>query len=204
MGVLLSEQEIEEQTEQTEATDEQQVSESEYRPNKSVAEMNDAERAEYYTHRSRRYESSLRKFGGVTPEAVQQMQSRIAELEAEKETADERAIREAKEAAAKEAREVVMAELAPKLHRSQLKSVASQVLSGEQLDAWLDGVDPSKFVGESGEIDEATVMGKLTALFGAPKARPNWGQHGTTPPGETPGSAGKAEAERRLQQNQSS
>jgi len=165
--------------------------------------MTDAQRAAYYKHQNRKAEAQLQKFKGATPEQLQQMQERIAELEAEKETADERVIREAKEAAANEARAAAMAELQPRLHRSQLKAVASQVLSGEQLDAWIDDVDPSKFVGESGDIDETKVMGKLTALFGAPSRQtPNWGQHGGTPPGETPGSAGKAEAERRLAQRQ--
>lgn|GEM_PF-6295923 len=165
--------------------------------------MTDAQRAAYYKHQNRKAENRLQAFGGVTPEQFQQMQGRIAELEAEKETADERALREAAEAAASDARAAAMAELQPRLHLSQLKAAASRVLSADQLDAWLEDVDPSKFVGESGDIDETKVMGKLTALFGAPsKQPPNWGQHGATPPGETPGSAGKAEAERRLAQRQ--
>jgi len=161
--------------------------------------MTDAQRAAYYKHQNRKTESRLQAFKGATPEQFEQMQARIAELEAERETADEKALREAKEAAAKEAHDAAVAEFGPRLHRSQLKAAASQVLSGEQLEAWLDGVDPSKFVGESGDIDEAQVMGKLTALFGAPKTGTrNWGQHGTTPPGETPGAGGIAEAEKRF------
>ncbi|KLO25896.1 hypothetical protein ABW16_21525 [Mycolicibacter heraklionensis] len=177
--------------------------EQEFPANTPVAEMTDAQRAAYYKHQNRKAEARLAAFKGATPEQVQQLQTRVSEMEAERETAGERALREAAEAAANEARAAARAEFEPKLHRSQLKAIASQVLSSDQVDAWLEDVTPSNFVNDSGEIDEAKVKAKLTALFGAQKsAPPNWGQHGATPPGETPGSAGAAEAKRRLEQRQ--
>lgn len=79
--------------------------------------------------------------------------------------------------------------------REQLRDVASRVLSGEALDAYVEAADLSKFAGASGDIDESKVMGRLTTLFG--RRAPNYGQHGAIPLGEGPGSCGRAEAERR-------
>lgn len=173
--------------------------EQEFPANTPVAEMTDAQRAAYYKHQNRKAEARLAAFKGATPEQVQQLQARVSEMEAERETAGERAIREAAEAAANEAREAARAEFEPRLHRTQLRAAASQVITGEQLDGWLEDANPSNYVNESGEIDETRVIAKLTALFGAPKVpQRNWGQHGTTPPGETPGAGGIAEAEKRF------
>lgn len=83
----------------------------------------------------------------------------------------------------------------------KLRETAAQVLSGTTLDAWLDGVDASKFADANGDIDEEKVMGKLTALFGQPEQtqqRRSWGQHGGQPPGKMPGDAGRAEAAKRF------
>lgn len=96
------------------------------------------------------------------------------------------------------------ARVRPPSSAEQLKEVASQVLSGGQLDAWLSGVDPAKFVNGDGEVDEEKVMGKLTALFGVQhdqaggQQRSSWGQHGGQPPGTSPGAAGRAAAAKRF------
>lgn len=167
-----------------------------------VAQMTDAQRAAYYKHQNRQSDDKLKAFHGFTPEDVNTLWTRVQELESERLSEGERALREATEQAANEARAAVEAEMRPKLLASQLRSVAAPVFGGDKakLDAWLDGIDPAKFVGQDGDIDEAKVTNHLAA-FVSPQGTPNpsfpWGQHGGQPPASQPGEAGRAEAERR-------
>ncbi|WP_407689368.1 hypothetical protein [Mycobacterium sp. HUMS_1102779] len=100
------------------------------------------------------------------------------------------------------------ARVRPPNSAEQLKEVAAQILSGSQLDAWLSGIDPAKFIDTDGQVDEQRVMGSLTALFGVQHDQPggqqrsSWGQHGGQPPGALPGAAGRAEAEKRFGKKQ--
>lgn len=197
----------EQQSEQRQQAASSTVSDKGFPENTPIAEMTDAQKAAYYKYQNRKTESKLAAFKGVTPDQIQQMQAELEQLRNEKLTADEKALREATKKAAEEARAQTLAELQPKLLRTQLKSVASQILSGEQLEAWLDGVDASKFTGEDGEIDEEKVMGRLTAIFGARKQdtdsshqRRWWGQHSavSSGPPSKPGDAGRAEAAKRF------
>lgn len=128
----------------------------------------------------------------------------LDKLRNEKLTADEKALKDATEKAAAEARSAAEAELRPKFQTAQLKSVAAQVITdSDQLASFMAVTDPGKFAGDDGEIDEAKVMGHLTALFGARQAAAparNWGQTsaGHAGPAPEPGSGGKAEAQRRF------
>lgn len=81
----------------------------------------------------------------------------------------------------------------------QLKSIASKVISGPQLDAFTAAADTSKFVGDNGQIDESKVMGHLTALFGVSQEGPphEWGQNAAPQIGLSPMQQGLAEAARR-------
>ncbi|CPR79601.1 hypothetical protein PP568_13250 [Mycobacteroides abscessus] len=170
-----------------------------------VAQMTDAQQAAYWKHYSREHEGKAKAFTtlGVTPEQIQQLQERNAELEKAQLNASELALKEATDKAAADARAATEADWKPKLLASQLKSAASQVLSGDQLTEWLDSVDPGKFVGDNGEIDESKVMGKLTAIFGQKKEQqqqqPFWGQHSTGhQSADKPGTAGRAAAAKRF------
>ncbi|SIB01655.1 Uncharacterised protein [Mycobacteroides abscessus subsp. bolletii] len=170
-----------------------------------VAQMTDAQQAAYWKHYSREHEGKAKAFTtlGVTPEQIQQLQERNAELEKAQMDAGELALKEATDKAAADARAATEADWKPKLLASQLKSAASQVLSGDQLTEWLDSVDPDKFVGGNGEIDESKVMGKLTAIFGQKKEQqqqqPFWGQHSTGhQSADKPGTAGRAAAAKRF------
>lgn len=169
-----------------------------------VAQMSDAQKAAYYKHQNRQADNKLAAFHGFTPQDVNSLWTRVQELEAERLTADERAQRAAAEQAATEARAAVEAELRPKLLASQLKSVAAPIFGGDQekLNAWLDGVDPARFTGEDGDIDEARVTNHLSALVTPPNGNQflNRGQHSGPPPATQPGQAGRAEAQRRREQ----
>ena len=167
--------------------------------------MTAEQQAAYWKFNARKHEDRVRSYGDLSPDQVKQLQTRNQELENEKLTADQRALKEATDKAAADARAAAEAELRPKLLASQLRALASGVLGGEQLDEWLDSVDAAKFVGDNGEIDAEKVKTKLAKTFGQPQQfgsglpqHQNWGQHGGTPPSKTGADQGRAEAERRF------
>lgn len=79
----------------------------------------------------------------------------------------------------------------------QLVSVASQVLSADQLPAYLAVTDAKKFVGDDGDIDAEKVLGPLRRLYGISdttqrqQSSPNFGQHSGQPAGQQPGDTGR-------------
>jgi hypothetical protein len=84
----------------------------------------------------------------------------------------------------------------------QLKAHASQVLSGDQLTAFMAVADATRFAGDDGNIDADKVSGHLRTLFGVdeqPQQPPKrWGQHSAAGgPGKQPGDDGRAALEKR-------
>lgn len=135
----------------------------------------------------------------------------LEELRKSKLTADERAIADAKEQAAKEAQAAADAKWGPKYLTSELKSAAALVIKDpDDLKSFMAIADPTRFTTEDGEIDQEKVMGHLTALYVGREARqqkqpPNWGQNSGNgrPPGQA-GDAGRAALEKRHGVKQSS
>jgi hypothetical protein len=172
-----------------------------------VAEMTAEQQAAYHKFHSRKHENAVKAYGGVTPRQVTEMQTRISELEAEKLTDAEKAAEAAKVEAAESARAAAEAEWKPRLQAAELKALAGTILDKDQLTAFLEIVDVSKFAKDDGAIDEEKVMGHLTAIYGQPRQRefgnglpqhPNWGQNGAKPPAPSGAALGLAEAERRF------
>jgi hypothetical protein len=174
--------------------------------NTPVKDMTVEQQAAYYRYHNRQADNKLSAFKGVTPQQVQEMQQRLDQFENAQLTADQKAIKDAQKAA----REAADAEWRPKLQTAQLRSIASEVLKGDQLNAWLAGMNPAAFAGENGDIDQEKVMGHLTAAFGVSgqdqqqqsgnghQQPPAWGQQsGGTGAPSRPGEAGKAAAIRR-------
>ncbi|WP_161967060.1 hypothetical protein [Mycobacterium marinum] len=174
-----------------------------------VKDMSVEQQLAYYKHQNRQADNKLSAFKGVTPQQVQQMQQQLDEQANAKLSADQKAVKDAEKAA----RAAADAEWRPKYQASELKSLASQVLKGEQLKSFMAVTDPAKFAGEDGEIDEEKVMGHLTAIFGADGGQgqqpgnggqqqhqqPSWGQHSGGTGGQIrPGEAGRAEAAKRF------
>ena len=164
-----------------------------------IAAMSDAERAAYWQHYARKHEDTAKSFGGVTPQQVTDMKTELETLRAEKLSADERTLLAAREDATKSA----TAELTPRLQAAEVRAVAAEFIKGDQLKSFMSIVNPAAFVGESGQIDEAKVVGALTGMFGAPQTNPapaqrwqNAGQYSSTPPPSAPGAGGRAEAAR--------
>lgn len=173
--------------------------------NTPIAQMTDAEKANYYKFQNRQTDNKLAAFKGVTPEQVQQMLQENEQLKTAQLSATDKALKEAADKAAADAKAAAEADWRPKYQASQLKSAASQVIKGEQLDSFLAITDPSKFADQNGEIDEEKVIGHLTALFGGgqqqqqSRQQPNYGQYsGGSGQFTRPGDAGKAAAEKRF------
>lgn len=185
----------------------QQAADRGFPENTPIASMTDAERANYYKFQNRQTDNKLSAFNGVTPEQVSQMAADLEAMRTEKLSADEKAIKAATDKAAAEARAAAEAELRPKLDQAEVRSIAAQFLTGDQLSAFIATVNPASFYGDNGGIDTEKVVGHLTALFGGGKAgaapaqqvHRSWGQYsaGTGAP-ITPGSAGIAEAQKRF------
>lgn len=159
------------------------------------------QQAAYYRYQNRQTDNKLAAFKGVTPQQVQEMQQRLEEVDRAQLTADQKAVKDAEKAA----RDAADADWRPKLQTAQLRAIASDVLKGDQLNAWLSGMNPAAFANENGEIDQEKVMGHLTAAFGVggqgqqqppgngQPAAPAWGQQsGGTGAPIRPGETGRA------------
>jgi hypothetical protein len=173
--------------------------------NTPVKEMTTEQQAAYYRYQNRQTDNKLAAFKGVTPQQVQELQTELEGLREKSLSADQKAIKDAEKAA----RAAADADWLPKLQTAQLRAIASDVLKGDQLEAWLSGMNPAAFAGETGEIDQEKVIGHLTAAFGGSdqgqgqqsngqRQAPAWGQQsGGTGAPSRPGEAGKAAAIRR-------
>lgn len=120
-------------------------------------------------------------------------------LRQERETENEKAVREARETAAAEER----AKNAPLLVSAEFRAAAKGVLTKEQTTALLEDLDLSKFLTATGEVDTAKVEKKVTAFAPADdgkdkKRLPAFGQGKREDQGAAKGAAGAAEAERRF------
>lgn len=176
---------------------EPQETEKGFPENTPVAQMTDAQKAAYYKHQNRQSDNKLQAFHGFTPDDVNNMWTRIQEFEAERLTADQKALKEATEQAATAARSEAETEWKAKVQQLQLENIASRVIRDDgQLQAFLAITDPGKFVGEDGQIDQEKVKTHLTPFLGTNGDR-QWGQHGSRPPGKSASEEGLAEARRR-------
>jgi hypothetical protein len=90
------------------------------------------------------------------------------------------------------------ARVRPPTSSQQLREMAGKVLDADQLETFMAVANPKAFAGENGDVDEATLTGHLTRLFGAGESQQqgtqaNWGQHSATGgPGKQLGDDGRA------------
>lgn len=181
---------------------------------KALANMTDAERATYWQNYARKHQSAAKAlnngvdpvewaseiYKGLTPKQVADLQQKVEALESETMSATEKAVKEA----TKQARAEADAEYLPQIRAAKVQSIASTIVNGDKLNAFMEIVDPSKLLGDDGQVDETKVMGYLTAMYGAsePQGRqPQWqnfGQYAPPPPAQKPGAGGTAEAQKRF------
>lgn len=167
-----------------------------------VADMTAEQQAAYHRFHSRKHEDRAKAYeGGLTAVEAKALQDRIDAFEAEKLTDQERAVAQAVAEAKAEAKAEAEAALVPKLREMQVRSCAAEILTKDQLAAWLPTTNLAYFVGESGEVDEKKLSDSLTAMFGAPdsqRQQRDWGQFRNGDRKVSAGESGIAEAERRF------
>lgn len=171
-----------------------------------LEQMTEPQRTAYWQHYARKHENAAKAFGTLTPQQVKDMQAENDALKTAQLSASDKAIKEARDEAARSAAEVAKAEYLPQIQALQVKSIASQIITGDQLNAFMAIVNPAALVGADGAVDETKVMGHLTAMYGTQQSQSstpgqrwqNAGQFSPPPPGAKPGSAGQAEAEKRF------
>ena len=159
-----------------------------------VAEMTTEQQLAYYRHHNRKSGDVLKQFGGITPEQAKQAIAEAEQLRQSQLSDNEKAIEDAKTAAATSAAEEATSKWAPKV----LRSTAGRFIEGDQLESFLAITDAKSFI-KDGEFDEEAVVGHLTGLFGGSGKQPprQWGQSGTRPPAPSAKEEGLAEARRR-------
>lgn len=170
-----------------------------------LTEMTEAQQLAYWKHHARRHEDAVKAYKGLTPQQIAELQAENENLKTERMSADEKALKDAREEAAKQARAEAEAQYLPQIRAAKVQSIASGIVSGDRLSAFMDVVDTSKLLDESGQVSEEKVMGYLTAMYGttqqAPPAGPRWqnfGQHSPPPPPQAAGAGGIAEAQKRF------
>lgn len=169
-----------------------------------LTEMTEAQQLSYWKHHARRHEDTVKGYKGLTPQQVAELQAENDSLKTEKMSADEKALKAVRDEAFKQARAEAEAEYLPQIRAAKVQSIASDIVSGDRLSAFMEIVDPAKLLGEDGQVDEEKVMGYLTAMYGTtptPPAGPRWqnfGQHTPPPPPQAAGAGGRAEAAKRF------
>lgn len=161
--------------------------------NTPVKEMTPEQQVAYWQDKARKHEDRVKAFGGKTPEEIEQLQADLDAARAASQTAEEKAIQDAKQ----EGRSEVLSILA----NERVTTAIERALQGRDVDpATLLTLDRSQFI----DGDKAD-MAKITAWVTEntkEKAKPTanlarfQGQHEQI---ETTGRAtGEAEAERRF------
>jgi len=97
------------------------------------------------------------------------------------------------------------ARVRPPTSSQQLREMAGKVLDADQLETFMAVANPKAFSGENGDVDEATLTGHLTRLFGAsdpqqPQPQPpqqSWGQSTGQPTGKQRGDDARAALQKR-------
>lgn len=166
------------------------------------------QREAYWRNYARYHEKQAQKaaqaHNGLTPQQIKDLQTENDALKTAQMSASDKALKTARDEAAKAAADAAKGEYLPQIQALQVKSIASQVIQGDKLNAFMAIVNPAALVGADGAVDETMVMGHLTAMYGEQQAPPvgqrwqNAGQFSPPPPGGTPGQAGAAEATKRF------
>lgn len=162
--------------------------------NTPVKDMTPEQQAAFHENKARRLEDKLKAFNGLTPEQVTALQADLAAARAASQTAEEKAIEDAKEAGRAEVRTV--------LANERVKTALDRALEGRipNTTALLE-LDRSQFIdGDKANTAAITawVEANSTKVDAAPPRFPNLHQGPreqiTTSDRET----GKAEAEKRF------
>lgn len=166
--------------------------------NTPVKEMTSEQQAAYWQDKARKHEDRVKAFGGKTPEEIAQMQADLEAARTASQTAEQKAIEDAKQAGRSEVIGI--------LANERVTTAIERALQGREVDpATLLTLDRSTFVdGDKADMAKITAwVAENTKEKPKPGPIPNLsrfqGQHEQI---ETTGRAtGEAEAERRFGKN---
>lgn len=171
-------------------------------PDTPIAEMTDAERANYFKFHDRRKSDTLKAYQGITPEQALQWKQEAEEARRQQMQPSERALEDARSEASAAAAQQAAEQWAPQL----AEAVVSQFVTDEKArPAVMAGLNPMTFV-KDGKFDKDALIGHLTGLaaaFGGSTAASGqqppsqWGQFSPNPPITSGKDEGLAEARRR-------
>jgi hypothetical protein len=144
--------------------------------NTPVAEMEPAQQVAYWKHQARKHENTVKEFGkryGNYDQIAERARQYDALL-ASTQTDQERAVAEARKSAAEEARAAAVAEFGGQLVAARLHSALAGRLDQEQIEGLIEGVDPRRFLDDSGAVDTDKVTKWADRV--APKRTADLGQ----------------------------
>lgn len=162
-----------------------------------LAEMTPEQREAYWKHQARKHETRAN-----ARQDYDDIKAERDQLKQATETASDKAIREAKQAARLEA----LAEAAPRLVAAEFRAAAKGVLTKEQVDELLEDLNTAKYLDDKGEVDVVRIERKVAAFApsgGADGAGGRQGRHADAgqgrrgPAGASKRDAGLEEARRR-------
>lgn len=144
--------------------------------NTPVAEMAAGEQVAYWKHQARKHEGAFKDLGkrygdyDKIAERAQQYDALLASTQ----TDQERAVAEARTAAAAEARTAAVQEFGGQLVAAQLHSALAGRLDPAQIEGLVEGVDPHRFLTDTGVVDADKVTKWVDRV--APKKTADLGQ----------------------------
>jgi len=141
-----------------------------------VAEMNPEQQAAYWKHQARKHEKTAKDLRGQYGDydTLRERASQYDALLRSTQTEQERAVAEARDAAAKEARAAALNEFGGQMVAARLHTALAGRRSPDEIDALIEGVDPRRFLTDAGQVDAEKVAAWADRI--APKKAADLGQ----------------------------
>lgn len=159
---------------------------------KPTSSMTPEQQAEYWRHKARKHEARAN--------ATKDYDDVLRELDALKtqhQTAEEKALAEAREQARREGENIGADRYLPYAVRGEIRA-SNPAMTAEQVDALMTIIDPHKLVNDKGDVDTAKVAAAIAPLMaGQPATQLQLHQGGRRAAATSARDRGLAEAERR-------
>jgi len=131
-------------------------------PGTPLVEMTEAQRSEYWRHKAKKHESRYKGLGDV--DELKRKAGEFDKLEAGSKTEHDRAVEQARTEADTAARAEERQKAAVRLVDAEMKAAAAGRLEQEQLKKILEPLDRTKFVTDTGEVDEQKVVDFIASV----------------------------------------
>lgn len=140
-----------------------------------TADMNEAQKAEYWRHKARKHESRYRAIGDV--DKLRSDSAELARIKREGLSDTDKALADAREEGANEARAEERGKYATQLVAAEFRAANAGRLDGAKIQGVLEGIDPSKFLTSEGQVATDKVQQYVDGIAPADtKKWPDMGQ----------------------------